>query len=36
MQLGRKANGAHMRTGEGVHLARLNKAPMKIELVPVP
>ena len=34
-QLGMKISGGRMETGEGVHLARLSKAPMKVKLIGV-
>jgi len=34
VQLGRRVDGRHMETGEGVHLARLQRAPMRVRLVP--
>lgn len=33
VHLGVKANGARMKTGEGVHLQRLQAAPMRVRLV---
>jgi hypothetical protein len=35
LQLGRKANGMPMQTGEGAHLGRLQAAPKRIREVPV-
>jgi hypothetical protein len=32
--LGMKASGARLKTGEGVHLARLERAPMRVREVP--
>jgi hypothetical protein len=34
-QMGVKPDGARMKDGEGVHLARLRTAPVKVRLVPV-
>ena len=33
-QLGVRADGQRAKTGEGAHLARLQKAPMRIRMVP--
>ena len=33
-QLGVLLDGRRMQTGEGAHLARLQKAPMRVQLVP--
>ena len=32
-QFGVKVNGERMKTGEGAHLSRLQKAPMRVKLV---
>lgn len=34
MQLGAKLDGSRMQTGEGVHLARLQRAPYSVREVP--
>ena len=33
-QLGVRVDGRRMRDGEGVHMGRLERAPMKVRLVP--
>ncbi len=33
-QLGSKAGGGRMQTGEGIHLSRLQLAPLRVKLVP--
>ena len=33
-QLGVRVDGRRMQTGEGAHVARLQKAPMRVRLVP--
>lgn len=34
-QMGRRADGSPMQTGQGIHLARLQAAPKLVRLVPV-
>jgi len=34
LQVGVKADGSTMKTGEGAHMARLKNAPLKVKLVP--
>jgi hypothetical protein len=34
VHLGRKADGGWLKTGEGVHLARLSAAPVRVREVP--
>lgn len=34
MQLGSPAGGGKMKTGDGAHLARISKAPLRVRLVP--
>lgn len=33
-QLGARADGQRMQTGEGAHLARLQRAPRRVKMVP--
>ena len=35
LHVGRKADGSALKTGEGAHLGRLQKAPHRVKLVPV-